>query len=39
MAVTGEVGGGFNTGTILDLVYALLTLVLLNTTFKHDFTR
>jgi hypothetical protein len=26
MAVTGEVGGGFNTGTILDLVYALLML-------------
>lgn len=39
MAVTGEVGGVFNTGTILDLVYALLTLVILNTTFKHDFTR
>ena len=39
LAVTGEEGGGFNTNMIPDLVYALLTLVLLNTTFKHDFTR
>ncbi|HIE71152.1 MAG TPA: hypothetical protein EYP98_13800 [Planctomycetes bacterium] len=39
MAVTVEAGGGFNIGTIISLVYPLLTLVLLNTTFKHDFTR
>ncbi len=39
MAVTVEAGGGFNIGTIIGLVYPLLTLVLLNTTFKHDFTR
>lgn len=34
-----ELGGGFNIGTILGLVYPLLTLVLLNTTFKEDFVR
>ncbi len=39
MAVTVEAGGGFNIGTIIGLVYPLLTLALLNTTFKHDFTR
>ncbi len=39
MAVTVEAGGGFNIGTIISLVYPLLTLALLNTTFKHDFTR
>lgn len=32
-----EAGGGFNIGTIVGLVYPALTLILLNTTFKHDF--
>ena len=32
-------GGGFNIGTIIGLVYPLLTLALLNTTFKDDFVR
>lgn len=31
-----ELGGGFNIGTIIGLIYPLLTLVLLNTTFKED---
>lgn len=30
-------GGGFNIGTIVGLIYPVLTLVLLNTTFKEDF--
>lgn len=34
-----EVGGGFNIGTIVGLVYPALTLILLNTTFKEDFIR
>ena len=33
-----ELGGGFNIGTIINLVYPILTLVLLNTTFKGDLT-
>jgi hypothetical protein len=33
-----ELGGGFNIGTILGLIYPLLTLILLNTTFKEDLT-
>ena len=37
--VSIEAGGGFNIGTILGLVYPLLTLVLLNTTFKEDFVQ
>lgn len=37
--VTQEVGGGFSLGAIVGLVYPLLTLVLLNGTFKEDFTR
>ena len=32
-----ELGGGFNIGTILGLVYPVLTLLLLNATFKEDF--
>lgn len=32
-----ESGGGFNIGTIVGLVYPVLTLILLNTTFKEDF--
>ena len=31
--------GGFNLMTILGLIYPLLTLLLLNTTFKEDFIR
>ena len=33
-----ELGGGFNIGTIIGLIYPILTLILLNTTFKEDFT-
>ena len=29
-------GGGFNLGLILNLVYPLITLVLINTTFRDD---
>jgi hypothetical protein len=32
-----EVGGGFNIMVIVGLIYPVLTLVLLNTTFKEDF--
>lgn len=36
--VMGEaLGGGFNIGTIIGLVYPVLTLALLNGTFKEDF--
>ncbi len=31
-----ELGGGFNIGTIIGLIYPVLTLILLNTTFKED---
>ncbi len=31
-----ERGGGFNIGTIIGLIYPVLTLILLNTTFKED---
>jgi len=33
-----ELGGGFNIGTIIGLIYPIVTLVLLNTTFKDDLT-
>ena len=33
-----ELGGGFNIGTIIGLIYPVLTLILLNTTFKEDLT-
>ena len=33
-----ELGGGFNFGTIIGLIYPILTLVLINTTFKDDLT-
>jgi len=33
-----EMGGGFNIGTIIGLIYPVLTLILLNTTFKEDLT-
>jgi len=38
MMFANELGGGFNIGTIIGLVYPILTLVLLNTTFKGDLT-
>jgi hypothetical protein len=31
-------GGGFNFSTIIGLIYPILTLILLNTTFKEDLT-
>ncbi len=33
-----ELGGGFNISTIIGLVYPILTLILINTTFKDDLT-
>ena len=33
-----EIGGGFNIMTIVGLIYPVLTLILLNTTFKEDLT-
>jgi hypothetical protein len=30
-------GGGFGIGRIIDLLYPIITLILLNTTFKEDF--
>ena len=33
-----EIGGGFNIGIIINLIYPIVTLVLLNTTFKEDLT-
>ena len=33
-----EIGGGFTIGAIIGFIYPLLTLILLNTTFKEDFT-
>ena len=35
---SAELGGGFNFGTIINLIYPVLTLILLNTTFKEDLT-
>lgn len=37
--ITSDAGGGFNIGTIIGLVYPVLTLILLNGTFKEDFVR
>ena len=33
-----ELGGGFNIGSIIGLIYPVLTLILLNTTFRDDLT-
>lgn len=33
-----ELGGGFNIGTLIGLIYPVLTLILLNTTFREDLT-
>lgn len=30
-------GGGFNLGTLVSMLYPLITLILLNSTFKEDF--
>jgi hypothetical protein len=32
-----QLGGGFNLGTVIGLIYPALTLFLLNVTFKEDF--
>jgi len=29
-------GGGFNLGTVIGLIYPVLTLILVNTTFRED---
>jgi len=36
--ISSEAGGGFNIGTLIGLIYPILTLILLNTTFKDDLT-
>ena len=33
-----ELGGGFNIATIIGLIYPVVTLILLNTTFRDDLT-
>ncbi len=33
-----EIGGGFTIGAIIGFIYPVLTLILLNTTFKEDLT-
>ena len=33
-----EIGGGFNIMTMVGLIYPVLTLILLNTTFRQDLT-
>jgi hypothetical protein len=35
--VPSQAGGGFSLGFILNMLYPLITLILLNTTFKDDF--
>ena len=37
MLLPAAIGGGFNIMTIAGLIYPVLTLILLNTTFKEDF--
>lgn len=34
--LASELGGGFNIGTMIGLIYPVVTLILLNTTFKDD---
>ncbi len=36
--LTSETGGGFTIMTMVGLIYPVLTLILLNTTFKEDLT-
>jgi hypothetical protein len=38
MKLASELGGGFNIGTIINLIYPVLTLILINTTFRDDLT-
>ncbi|MHC4286367.1 MAG: hypothetical protein ACYSWZ_25880 [Planctomycetota bacterium] len=38
MMFASELGGGFNIGTIINLIYPVLTLILINTTFRDDLT-
>lgn len=38
MMFASELGGGFNFGTIINLIYPVLTLILINTTFRDDLT-
>ncbi|MDH4239435.1 MAG: hypothetical protein OEW48_07720 [Phycisphaerae bacterium] len=38
MMFPSELGGGFNIGSIIGLIYPILTLILLNTTFRDDLT-
>ncbi len=33
-----EIGGGFNIGAIIGFIYPVVTLILLNSTFKEDLT-
>jgi hypothetical protein len=35
---SSEAGGGFTIATLIGLIYPVLTLILLNTTFKEDLT-
>ena len=36
--ISSEAGGGFTIQTLIGLIYPILTLILLNTTFKEDLT-
>ena len=38
VAFPEELGGGFNLGALIGLIYPVITLVLINTTFKEDLT-
>lgn len=37
MMMAPQLGGGFNLGTVIGLIYPVLTLFFLNVTFKEDF--
>ena len=39
LMVAEKAGGGFSIGTLIGLIYPVLTLILLNGTFKEDFVR
>lgn len=39
MALPAEAGGGFSIGTLIELVYPLVTLLLLNLVFREDLVR
>jgi len=38
MMFARELGGGFNIGTMIGLIYPIITLILLNATFREDLT-